>query len=92
MKIERVRGEAQVEILLKITHGILPSSATSMSSTSPSKSNDSIDVPELSSTQATLRPALPLTAIEKPGLLLFRMTRRLSNMYEYEHSYDASYV
>lgn len=48
-------------------HDILSSSATSISSTSPSKSNDSITVPELSSTQAILRPILPLTATEKFG-------------------------
>lgn len=54
-------------IIFRRHHASLP---TSISSASPSMSKDSIDVPVLSRTQATLRPTLPLTAIEKPTLLL----------------------
>lgn len=70
-------------------HDILSSSATSISSTSPSKSNDSITVPELSSTQAILRPILPLTATEKFGPFPCWMIRCFPIGYKEELSFDA---
>jgi hypothetical protein len=52
-------------------------------------SKDSIDVPVLSRTQATLLPTLPLTAIEKPSLLLLSMTRRFSKVHNVAVNYHA---
>lgn len=54
----------------------LDSSAISVSSPSPSKSNDSKVVPPLSSTQATRRPTLPFTASDTPPVLHPASTRR----------------